>query len=177
MKKIVLFVTAIAMVIALAGTLVACKTTDVEQGIKQENVQGNEQETEQVNEPEKDEYNAIKLSEADVIAAYTSDLADLMVFHISEYPYLDDNLKYLADYNIYYPLIYLENYTPEEVNEHLRWFADMSLQMIQEGFDYFASPFGFTLNEFMGDQIFKAVYDNYCKTNSPTNQSFASNAN
>lgn len=173
MKKTVLFVTAIALVIALAGTLVACKTTDVEQGIKQENVQ----ETEQVNEPEKEDYNAVKLSEADVIAAYTSDLADLMVFHISEYPYLDDDLKYLADYNIYYPLIYLEDSTPEEVNEGLRGFADMSLEMIQDGFDYFTGAYGFTLTTFMGDQIFKAVYDNYYKTNSFINQGFVINAN
>ena len=186
MKKTVLFVTAIALVIALAGTLVACKTTDVEQGIKQENMQkneqGNEQETEQGNEPEKEDYNAVKLFEADdVISSWTSDLADLMVFRISEYPYLDDDLKFLADYNVYYPLIYVEDSTPEKVNGELRWFVDMSLQMIQEGSNDFVGAFGFTVNEFVGEQIFGAVYANYCKTNSPipqsTNQSFASNAN
>lgn len=167
MKKVVLFVTAIALVIALAGTLVACKTTDVEQGVKQETEQGNEQETEQVNEPEKEDYNAVMLSESDANSSWISDLGDLMVFRISEYPYLDDDLKFLADYNVYYPLIYVEDSTPEQVNENLRSFVDMSLQMIQEGSNDFVGAFGFTVNEFVGEQIFGAVYGNYCKTYSP----------
>ena len=215
MKKVVLFATAIALVIALAatGVLAANKTTetgnantgkvdgrvegtvdgtveatassDLSKTLPNENdksidetLEPNEEsnalnakitpETEEAPKQDEEskigekEYTIGTLADFGVTTPHMDSTDDFLFIPLSEYPYLNDELKFLADYNIYCGAYYIEEFTPEQVNSYLQGFVDRALiRITRDGCHEFIAGYGFTLNNFMGNQIFDAVYDHY----------------
>lgn len=207
MKKVVIFVTAIVLVITIAatcilaesktnepgnanagrvdGTVGATASSDLNKTLPNENAERID-ETLEPNE----EYNAINvkitpeaeeapkqddeikivekeytigtLADFGVTTPHMDSTDDFLFIPLSEYPYLNDELKFLADYNIYCGAYYIEEFTPEQVNLYLQGFVDKALiRITRDGWHEFAACYGFTLNNFMGNQIFDAVYDHY----------------
>ena len=220
MKKIVLFASSIALVIALAATsvLAANKTTEtgnantgkvdgrIEDTTETDKVDdkvlatdsgdlnkalpnGNAKRIDETLEPNEEsnalnakitpeaeeapkqdeeskigekEYTIGTLADFGVTTPHMDSTDDFLFIPLSEYPYLNDELKFLADYNIYCGAYYIEEFTPEQVNSYLQGFVDRALiRITRDGCHEFIAGYGFTLNNFMGNQIFDAVYDHY----------------
>ncbi len=212
MKKVVLFVTAIALVIAIAATGILAESRTTEPGnanagrvdgtVETGEVDGTVEETEsgdliktlpnenaeridetvEPNEesnainvkitpeaeeaPKQDEDN--KVGEKGYTIGTLSDFGisttlieeDELFIPLSEYEGLSEELSYLADYDIYYPLALVTDRSSTEVNEHLQGLVDnIIFDITVNGAQEYSSSYNFTLHEFLAEELFPAVYD------------------
>ena len=68
----------------------------------------------------------------------------------------------MADYDIYYPLVLITEMSSTEINKHLQGLVDnIIFDITVNGAQEYFSSYSFTLNDFLAEELFPAVYDHY----------------
>ncbi len=189
MKKVVLFVTAIALVIAIAatGVMAECKapeTGDIDTGMVDETL---ESETETCGKVIWTKDTALKKAVEEkytVGTVYDFGLndwrgiyAELYVFPLSEYEELDESIQFLKDYDIYIPADmvtdeFCDTDDGQTVNEYLLDYVEFMREDISSRIadgtmesslkdGYTGLCINFVSSQFIWDEVFYAVADYY----------------